>query len=366
LGTDLRMLTVIGARPQFVKAAAVSRAIAAHNANAGVRHIDECLLHTGQHYDANMSAVFFQELGIPEPRHHLNVGSGSHAGQTGDILVGVERVVQAERPDCVLVYGDTNSTLAGAMAAAKLSVPVVHVEAGLRSFNRAMPEEINRILADAISDLLLCPSRTAVGHLAREGIMRGVHEVGDVMYDSVLHHATLASERSTIVEQLGLSNTPYVLATLHRAENTDRPDRLLALLATLSDLPVPVVLPLHPRTRAAQQKAGDMPGGSLRIIEPVGYLDMLALICGSQMVLTDSGGMQKEAYWLDRPCVTLREETEWVELVEAGVNRLAGTDRGRVMGAFDWALGCRMPPEKLLYGDGQTARRIVELLLSHY
>jgi len=365
MSTELRILTIVGARPQFVKAAAVSRAIAAHNERPGCRRIDERILHTGQHYDANMSQVFFTELGIPAPRHHLNVGSGSHARQTGDILVGVERVIQGERPDVVLVYGDTNSTVAGAMSAAKLRVPVAHVEAGLRSFNRAMPEEINRILTDAMSDLLFCPSRTAFEHLGREGIARGVHVVGDVMYDSVLHHARQSAEQSTLVQRLGLKTGGYALATLHRAENTERADRLQALLTTLSELPIPVVLPLHPRTRAAQKPAGPMPGGSLQVIEPVGYLDVLALIRSSRMVLTDSGGMQKEAYWLGRPCVTLREETEWVELVEAGVNRLAGTSRERIVAASDWAMSCDMPSDTSIYGDGSTGNQIVDLLVRH-
>ena len=370
---NLSVLTIVGARPQFVKAAAVSRAIAAHNsriassptrrggqAPAG-RYIDERLLHTGQHYDANMSAVFFAELGIPEPAHHLNVGSGSHARQTGDMLVGIERVIQADKPDIVLVYGDTNSTLAGAMAAAKLRVPVAHVEAGLRSFNRAMPEEINRILTDSISDLLLCPSQTAVEQLRREGVTRGLHNVGDVMFDSLLHHAKQSEGQSTIIPTLGLYEGGFALATLHRAENTDRPERLRDILTTLSGLPLPVVLPMHPRTRAVLG-GGWVPGNGLRVIEPVGYLDMLALIRAARVVLTDSGGMQKEAYWLGRPCVTLREETEWVELVEAGANRLAGTAKDRISAAFQWAISWRTSGDPTLYGAGDAARRIVDLL----
>lgn len=357
---DLKLLTIVGARPQFVKAAAVSRAIAANNL-AGGRRIIERLLHTGQHYDPNMSAVFFAELGIPEPAHHLNVGSGSHARQTGDMLVGIERVIQADKPDLVLVYGDTNSTLAGAMAAAKLCVPVAHVEAGLRSFNRAMPEEINRILTDAISDLLLCPSQTAVDHLGREGVTRGVHHVGDVMFDSLLHHAKQSETQSTILHQLGLDVGSFALATLHRAENTDRPDRLRDILSTLAELPMPVVLPMHPRTRAVL--GGDWaPGQGLRVIEPVGYLDVLALIRGAKVVLTDSGGMQKEAYWLGRPCVTLRQETEWVELVQAGANRLAGTGCERIRAEFNWALQWKPSGRPDLYGTGDSAGRIVKLL----
>lgn len=343
-----------------MKAAAVSRAIAAIN-SAGGRRIDERLLHTGQHYDANMSAVFFAELGIPEPAHHLNVGSGSHARQTGDMLIGIERVIQSDRPDIVLVYGDTNSTLAGAMAAAKLRVPVAHVEAGLRSFNRAMPEEINRILTDSISDLLLCPSQTAVQQLHREGVTRGVHHVGDVMFDSLLHHAKQSEAQSTIIHRLGLAAGSFALATLHRAENTDVPDRLKDILEALTDLPIPVVLPIHPRTRAVLG-GGWSPTDGLRVIEPVGYLDILALIRAARVVLTDSGGMQKEAYWLGRPCITLREETEWVELVDAGANRLAGTSRERINASFIWANSWRSKGDPGLYGSGDAARKIVELL----
>lgn len=360
MSRDLSVLTIVGARPQFVKAAAVSRAIARHNA-AGGRRIDERLLHTGQHYDPNMSDVFFAELGIPAPAHHLNVGSGSHARQTGDMLIGIERVIQSDRPDIVLVYGDTNSTLAGAMAAAKLRVPVAHVEAGLRSFNRAMPEEINRILTDSISDLLLCPSRTAVDQLRREGVRRGVHHVGDVMFDSLLHHAKQSESQATITHRLGLKSGSFALATLHRAENTDRPDRLRDILGTLAGLPLPVVLPMHPRTRAVL--GGEWsPVGGLVVIEPVGYLDVLALIRGARVVLTDSGGMQKEAYWLERPCITLREETEWVELVQAGANRLAGTTPERINTEFNWALGWIPSGMQDVFGTGHASDRIVELL----
>ncbi len=360
LSRDLKVLTIVGARPQFVKAAAVSRAIGASNSADG-RRIDERLLHTGQHYAPNMSAVFFAELGIPEPAYHLNVGSGSHARQTGDMLIGIERVIQSNRPDLVLVYGDTNSTLAGAMAAAKLGVPVAHVEAGLRSFNRAMPEEINRILTDSISDLLLCPSRFAVDQLGREGISRGVHHVGDVMFDSLLHHAKQSEAQSTAIARLGLVPGSFALVTLHRAENTDCPERLRELLNTLSRLPLPVVLPMHPRTKAVLG-ADWTAGGGLNVIEPVGYLDILALIRAARVVLTDSGGMQKEAYWLGRPCVTLREETEWVELVDAGANWLAGTSRERINAAFSWAKSWRPAGEPNLYGAGDAARKIVQLL----
>lgn len=360
MSRDLKVLTIVGARPQFVKAAAVSRAIAAGNSTGG-RRIDERLLHTGQHYDPNMSAVFFAELGIPEPAHHLNVGSGSHARQTGDMLIGIERVIQSDRPDVVLVYGDTNSTLAGAMSAAKLGVPVAHVEAGLRSFNRAMPEEINRILTDAISDLLLCPSKSAVDQLGREGVTRGVHHVGDVMFDSLLHHAKQSEAESTVITRLGLVPGTFALVTLHRAENTDHSERLRDLLKTLSELPVPVVLPMHPRTKAVLGRDWTA-GGGLIVIEPVGYLDILALIRAARMVLTDSGGMQKEAYWLGRPCITLREETEWVELVDAGANRLAGTSRERLNAAFSWANSWRPAGDPNLYGTGNASRKIVELL----
>jgi UDP-GlcNAc3NAcA epimerase len=353
------ILTVVGARPQFVKAGMVSRALA----EIGVR---EVLVHTGQHFDANMSDVFFDELGLPRPDHHLGVGGGSHGVQTARMLEGVERVLQEVRPDWLLVYGDTNSTLAGALAAAKLHVPVAHVEAGLRSFNRRMPEEVNRVLTDHVAELLFAPTEVAERHLAHEGIpAERVHRVGDVMYDAALHFADRAQRESTALADIGVEAGRYVLATVHRAENTDDPARLRAIVEGLSRVAaeLPVVLPLHPRTRGAlrdQGLAADAPG--LRVVEPLGYLDMVRLERDAALVATDSGGVQKEAYFFGAPCVTLRDETEWVELVDAGWNRLAPpTDAGAVADAIRGALGTR-GREGQLYGDGTAAVKVAHIL----
>ncbi|WP_420129554.1 non-hydrolyzing UDP-N-acetylglucosamine 2-epimerase [Longimicrobium sp.] len=353
------IVTVVGARPQFVKAGVVSRALV----ETGVR---EVLVHTGQHFDANMSDVFFHELGLPVPDHHLGVSGGSHGVQTARMLEGVERVLQEVRPDWLLVYGDTNSTLAGALAAAKLHVPVAHVEAGLRSFNRRMPEEVNRVLTDHTSELLFAPTEVAEGHLAREGIPAGrVHRVGDVMYDAALHFAERAERESTVLGDLGLEPGRYVLATVHRAENTDHPARLRAIVEGLSRVAaeLPVILPLHPRTRGALRDQGlavDAPG--LRVVEPLGYLDMVRLERDAALVATDSGGVQKEAYFFGVPCVTLRDETEWVELLEAGWNRLAPpTDAGAVADAVRGALGTRGRTGQL-YGDGTAAVKVAHIL----
>ena len=355
------MLTVIGARPQFVKAAPVGRALRA----AG--H-EEVLVHTGQHYDRGMSRVFFEEMEIGEPAVNLGVGSGAHGRQTGQMLAGVEELLLAHRPDWVLVYGDTNSTLAGALAAAKLRIPVAHVEAGLRSFNRAMPEEINRVVADHLAALLLCPSRTAVENLAAEGVTRGVRLVGDVMYDALLQFAEAARRRSTALEDLGLRPRAYALATVHRAENTDDPARLLAIMRALGELDEPVVLPLHPRTAAALDAAGGPSreaAGRVRVVAPLGYLDMLRLEENARLILTDSGGVQKEAYWLGVPCVTMRDETEWVETVEAGWNVLAGADAGRIVGAARrFGGGAELPPRPPVYGEPGASGRCVRLLES--
>lgn len=350
MSRPLKIVTIVGARPQFVKAAAVSRVLRRRHA--------EVLVHTGQHYDQNMSAVFFEELGIPAPDVNLAVGSAGHGAQTGAMLAKIEDVLLAERPDWTLVYGDTNSTLAGALAAVKLHIRVAHVEAGLRSFNRAMPEEINRVLTDHASDLLLCPGQTAVENLAREGITSGVALVGDVMADAL----RLAVERAdpTILATLNLAAGAYALATIHRAENTDDPARLAEILAGLAALEMPVIFPVHPRTRRAIAALGLEPPPGLRLIEPVGYLAMVALMRGARVILTDSGGVQKEAYWLGAPCVTLRDETEWVETVAQGWNTLAGADAARIVAA------ARRPrpdmPRVTLYGDGHAAERCVAAL----
>jgi UDP-N-acetylglucosamine 2-epimerase len=350
-----KVVTVVGARPQFVKAGPVSRALA----SAG--HA-EVLVHTGQHYDPNMSAIFFDELGLPAPAHHLGVGSGSHAAQTGAMLERVERVIDGERPDWVLVYGDTNSTLAAALAAAKLHVPVAHVEAGLRSFNRRMPEEVNRVLVDHVSALLLVPGQRAVDNLAAEGLTRGVHVIGDVMVDALEAALARAAGRSTVLARLGLAERRYVLLTLHRQENTDDRARLTSIMSALRRLGETVVFPVHPRTRKALAAcAGEAAeADNLVMIDPVGYLDMVSLEQSARLILTDSGGVQKEAYWLGVPCVTLRDETEWTETVDCGWNRLAGVDADRIESAVrGFAPPAARPP---LYGDGHAAGRVAALL----
>jgi UDP-GlcNAc3NAcA epimerase len=340
----IRVLTVVGARPQFVKAAAISRAFAAESA------IEEILVHTGQHYDSNMSDVFFRELRIPEPAHHLNVHGGGHGEMTARMLSGLEQLMVELRPRYVLVYGDTNSTLAGALAASKLHIPIGHVEAGLRSFNRKMPEEVNRVLADHVSTQLFCPTFAAVGNLANEGIRTEVHHVGDVMYDATLA-ALKQSAISGIVERLGLKEGKFAVATVHRAENTDDADRLRQIIDYLRERAAmyPVVMPLHPRTRHAIANTGTSTRG-LTICEPLGYLDMTRLIAGCCEVLTDSGGVQKEAYFHRKPCVTLRDETEWIETVECGWNRLWKEDRYKPRAEISE------------YGDGHAAEKIVKLI----
>ena len=434
----MKICTIIGARPQFIKAAAVSRAIAAHNRlTPNASPLTEVIIHTGQHYDDGMSAVFFRELEIPEPKYNLAIGSGSHGAQTGQMLAAIEKVLIEEKPDWVLIYGDTNSTLAGALAAAKLHIPIAHVEAGLRSFNRRMPEEINRVVADQLSTLLLCPSQVAVDNLAAEGIpshpnlehrtlniehASSVVITGDVMADALQFAATKASAQSDILARLGLQPQRYILATVHRAENTDDPKRLRNIMAALAELAErePVILPLHPRTKkileathpslltphASQStmvrpldelRAGlahhdtqnchpelvegrqsyhdtsscppleGVGGGSpspktsgLKLIPPLGYFDIIALEKSARMLLTDSGGMQKEAYWLKVPCITLRDETEWVETVESGWNILTGADSNRIVTAVqNFTPPSDHPP---LYGDGQAAEKILSVL----
>jgi UDP-GlcNAc3NAcA epimerase len=354
----MKILTVVGARPQFIKVAPVSAALRA----AG---ISEYLLHTGQHYDRQMSEVFFEELGMRPPDGNLHVGSGSHAVQTGAMLAGIEPAIVAEKPDWVLVYGDTNSTLAGALAASKLHVPVAHVEAGLRSFNRRMPEEINRIVADSVSDILFVPTATAAANLRREGVPdEKIVPTGDVMYDAALLARDRATGRIGVVDRLGLRGRPYVLATIHRAENTDDPECLAAILDALGKVAreLPVVFPVHPRTRARLTAAqGNVPG--IVLIDPVGYLDMVQLEVAAAVVATDSGGVQKEAFFHGVPCVTVRAETEWVELVELGWNRLVDPrDSNAIVQAILTAQGTRGIDAKP-YGEGQAARKIAETLV---
>ena len=316
----MKFCTIVGARPQFIKAASLS-------AELRRNHV-EVLIHTGQHYDYEMSKVFFDELSIPVPDYNLEVGSGSHGAQTGAMLAGIEEVLLRERPDAVIVIGDTNSTLAGALAAAKLDLPLAHVEAGLRSFRRSMPEEINRVMADHLSTWLFCPTETAVANLKREGIQRGVSNTGDVLYDS-LHRALQVARTSTgIRDRLGLENKGFALVTLHRAENTDDPARLEAFTAALKRLEMPVVFPAHPRVRAALNGLGlwtALSNGTVRLTDPVGYTDCLRLTDSARVVITDSGGLQREASALGIPCVVAREETEWVEALEDGRTVLAGS-----------------------------------------
>ena len=344
------ILSVIGARPQFIKAAPVSRALRARDA------IREITVHTGQHFDRDMSDVFFAELNLPLPDLHLGIHGGGHGAMTGRMMVALEETILSVKPDAVLVYGDTNSTLAGAVAAAKLFLPVAHVEAGLRSYDRRMPEELNRVVADHLSDLLLCPTTAAMENLAKEGITRGVHNVGDVMFDAAQHAARVAGSRSQILDRLGLVPKTYAVATVHRPANTDDPNALAAVMEWLDARAAehPVVLPLHPRTRQAMARAGLAPR-AVRLIEPIGYIDMASLLRQSVAVYTDSGGVQKEAYFYRVPCVTLRPNTEWVETIEAGWNRL-------------WRDPEYKQPRREIaeYGDGNAAGKIVDILMAKF
>lgn len=352
----MKVTTVVGARPQFIKSGPVSRAFD----SAG---IEETLIHTGQHYDLNMSDVFFDTLGLRPPAHHMSIGGGTHGDMTGKMLGAIEAHLLAESTDALLVYGDTNSTLAGALAASKLHIPVIHIEAGLRSFNRLMPEEVNRVLTDHISTLLFCPTPVAVANLASEGITQGVYQTGDVMMDSVLHGREKLADRD--LDTLPALPEAYFLATVHRQENVDTSSRLAAVLAAFANAPHPVVLPIHPRTRTMLTNRGMDPFALQNVItlEPVGYLEMLKLQAGATALLTDSGGVQKEAYILGVPCITLRDETEWVETVETGWNKLVGADQHEI------ALAMEAPERSLphpdLYGDGHAAEHIVREIAAH-
>ena len=362
----MKLCHIVGARPQLIKMAVLARAITQEKASVALTQ--QLIIHTGQHYDDKMSDVFFRELEIPKPHHHLGIGGGTHGENTGRMLEAIERVLVVEKPDCVLVYGDTDSTLAGALAAVKLHIPVAHVEAGLRSFNRQMPEEINRVLTDHASDLLFAPTETAVANLRREGIPEGgIHLVGDVMYDAALYYGKKAEEVSDVLERLALSPGGYLLATIHRAENTDDPERLRAIVEglALAASEIPVVLPLHPRTRKAIERynLADLVA-RLRVIEPVGYLDMVMLEKNARLIATDSGGVQKEAFFYKVPCATLREETEWVELVEAGANRLAAPTPAAIQTAIEEALTAKADFNVRPYGNGDAAERMVRILLS--
>ncbi|MBV8155661.1 MAG: UDP-N-acetylglucosamine 2-epimerase (non-hydrolyzing) [Candidatus Eremiobacteraeota bacterium] len=348
----MRVLSVVGARPQFVKAAVLSAELA-H------RGIDEILVHTGQHYDATMSDVFFTELSLPKPRYELGVGSAGHGAQTGEMMRRLEPIVTAESPDWLLVYGDTNSTLAGALVAAKLQVPVAHVEAGLRSFNRTMPEEINRIVADHVSTLLFVPNARAAAQLASEGVVEGVYEVGDLMVDLVSRVGKALPERPAILERFGVEPYGYGMATIHRASNTDDPATFLRIVEGLRAVDMPIVFPVHPRTRAIAAANGVGRDDNIIVSQPLAYGETMALLARSCVLFTDSGGMQKEAYVLRVPCVTLRQETEWVETLEDGWNVLAGSDPAKI------AANARrlMPANQVAhYGDGGCAQRIAQAL----
>ncbi|MBN2813186.1 MAG: UDP-N-acetylglucosamine 2-epimerase (non-hydrolyzing) [Bacteroidales bacterium] len=355
-----KIVTVIGARPQFVKAAAVSRVI---QKTGGLR---EVIVHTGQHFDENMSSVFFREMEIPEPDYNLQINSLSHGAMTGRMLEKIEEVLLRERPDYLMVYGDTNSTVAGALAAKKLAIKVVHVEAGLRSFNMQMPEEINRILTDRISDLLFCPTENAVQNLLNEGFPNfkcQIHQVGDVMYDTALYYGSKSSESSAIISSMNLRKNGFVLCTIHRQENTDNLLNLKSIVQALNTIhhEAPVVLPLHPRTRKIMKQQGIKL--EFEPIDPVGYFDMLELLKNCHLVMTDSGGMQKEAYFFDKFCITLREETEWTELVENGYNYLSGANTSSIISLYQKIqANPAFLNKKPLYGDGKTAEKIVNYL----
>jgi UDP-N-acetylglucosamine 2-epimerase len=348
----MKIISVVGARPEFIQATPVSRALR-------TRH-REILVHTGQHYDYLMSQTFFDELGIPAPEYNLEAGSGSHAGQTAEILVRFEEVVQKEKPDLVIVRGDTNSTLAGALVASKLHIPVVHVEAGERSYDRRMPEEINRLVADQLSSAFFCVSQTAVKQLAREGITENVFWVGDVMLDANLANRPLARRKSTVLSHLGLAPGSFGLVTVHRAANTDDPARLANIVTALSQVGETVVFPVHPRTRSALEKLDVQFAENVRVIEPVGYYDMMMLEENARIIATDSGGVQREAYFMQKPCLTLRDETEWTETVHAGWNKLVGIEVDGIV--HEWKTFTPPAEQPPIFGDGRAGEKIARQL----
>ncbi len=357
----MKIMTIIGARPQFIKASVVSKAI------VETQGLTEIIVHTGQHFDANMSDIFFEQLGIPRSSYQLGINGGSHGDMTGRMLVEIEKVMLQENPDYVMVYGDTNSTLAGALVAAKLHIPVAHVEAGLRSFNMQMPEEINRILTDRVSSVLFCPTQTAVENLQKEGypfvVANGqkqrIEKVGDVMQDSTQLFSAGAVPPINFILSDG-----FILTTIHRAENTDQPERLHSILAALNEAATiaPVVLPIHPRTRHIIDSL-NLDTRNLTLLDPVGYLEMLWLLKHCSLVVTDSGGVQKEAFFMGKACVTMRDQTEWVELIEEGVNELVGADKFKILKAIQRNLGRRVKDERKLYGGGAAAKRVADILI---
>lgn len=363
---EIKIVTIVGARPQFIKAAAISGAIKAYNGKGGIISFREIIVHTGQHYDENMSKVFFDQMGIPKPTYQFDLRGVTHGNMTAGMLSDIEGVLISERPDWVLVYGDTNSTLAGALAAAKLHIPVAHVEAGLRSYNKKMPEEINRILTDHVSKILLCPTDVAVKNLFNEGIYDGVHNVGDVMYDVSLAFRDIALVQSDVLVRHDLQRTEYALATVHRAENTDDPGRLSGIFSALNLISktTKVVFPLHPRTKKYIKELNLLQGisGNIILTDPLPFLDMVRLEQSAKIILTDSGGVQKEAFFYNVPCITLRDETEWVETVDLGWNVLAGANFERIMSAF---IKLKKPSEVIeVYGDGAASKKILDILKS--
>ncbi len=348
----MKIITVIGARPQFIKAAAVSNKLRENNT--------EILIHTGQHYDENMSKIFFDELSIPYPDYNLSVGSGGHGKQTGEMMIKLEEIYEAEKPDIVLVYGDTNSTLAGALVASKMLIPVIHVEAGLRSYNKAMPEEQNRILTDHLATKLFAPTDTAVKNLNAEGVTDNVYNVGDVMFDAVLHFREIAKTNSTIIDRLSLKDKEFILTTIHRAENTNDISRLRNIIEALNASGKTIILPLHPRTKKYMSDYGLKFSDNIIVIDPIGYLDMLALESNCVKIVTDSGGVQKEAFFMKKPCITMRDETEWVETVENDWNRIVGTNKDKILDAILNFVPSK--EQKVIFGDGKSSEKICDII----
>ena len=359
----MKIITIIGARPQFIKAAVVSREIMTRE-----NEISEIIVHTGQHFDSNMSDIFFSELDIPRPLFHLGIGGGTHGQNTGRMIEAIERVLMKEKPSIVLVYGDTDSTLAATIASVKLHIPIAHVEAGLRSFNRKMPEEINRVLTDHASDLLFTPTETAAKNLALEGIAgKKVKQAGDVMYDAALYYGSKVEQLSSLLTQLGIHSKKYMLLTLHRAENADNKERLDAIIGGLEHYPNDIVWPLHPRTKKMLDVFGIRLSSKIKLIEPVGYLDMIMLEKHAELIATDSGGVQKEAYFHQVPCITMRDETEWKELVHCGANTVTGANTRQIIDALDLFAGIDQSVFSLpLYGDGHAGKKIVDHLIKFH
>ena len=359
----MKILTIIGARPQFIKAASLSRYLKKmFNADINVKEI---ILHTGQHYDNNMSEEFFSELNIPTPDYNLQVGSDTPARQTAKMMMGIEEIALRQWPDFILIYGDTNSTIAGALVGVKLHISIAHVEAGLRSYDREMPEEINRVVSDSISTILFCPTETAVNNLKREGITKGIYNVGDIMLETYLYYKDQAQKSSTILNKLNLKPKEFILCTIHRASNTDNIENLKNIFIGLTNSREEIILPLHPRTKKKINENDSLKkyiGPNIKIINPIGYFDMICLEANAKKIVTDSGGVQKEAYFNEIPCVTLRENTEWVETIEQGVNQLVGVDPKKIKESINNFHPQKQNYSKQLYGDGKTSEKIVKIL----